>query len=347
MKASTIYKLKRLIYLTPLSKSRLLHYLRYKYRYSWILAVIKKFGRDDDYKVLLSQMRRAYIKFRWNADEFFLFQYEKLTDAQRSEFCPEFDHNTFCLKVNNWDIAQDFRDKWKTYLRFRPFFKRECILITSSADLKSEPFVNFITNNPVFLMKSLDQCCGRGINKISNKDLTPLYRFLSDGGTKCILEPFIKQSSELSVLHPESVNTLRIPTINYGDHIEIFHPFLRIGRGDSFVDNAGAGGIGGNINVQTGTIYCAGDECGNSYIYHPDTNVRLIDFKIPKWEEAVSTAIALAKQVPDVRYIGWDLALTDDGWVLIEGNEDGQFVFQYFSHSGVKEEVTNISKKLK
>ena len=74
-------------------------------------------------ETIFPQMRRAYVKFCWSAEEFFLFRYEKLTDKQRAEFCPEFDHNAFCLSINKWKIAQDFRDKWKTYLRFKPFFK--------------------------------------------------------------------------------------------------------------------------------------------------------------------------------------------------------------------------------
>lgn len=98
-----------------------------------------------------------------------------------------------------------------------------------------------------------------------------------------------------------------------------------MGRGTSFVDNAGSGGIGCNVDSKTAVIVCAGDEMGNDYIYHLDTKVKLIGYKIPKWEEAVSTAIELARQVPDVHYVGWDLALTNNGWVLIEGNEDGQF----------------------
>jgi hypothetical protein len=39
--------------------------------------------------------------------------------------------------------------------------------------------------------------------------------------------------------------------------------------------------------------------------------------------------------MPHHRYIGWDFALTDDGWVLIEGNW-GQFLSQYVDKIGLK-----------
>ena len=148
-------------------------------------------------------------------------------------------------------------------------------------------------------------------------------------------------------LHKESVNTVRIPTINYGDRIEIFHPFLRIGRGNAFVDNAGSGGIGCCIDVATGVVQCAGDELGNDYSVHPDSGLELIGFEIPRWDEAVEMAKELASLVPEVHYVGWDLALTDKGWVMIEGNEDGQFLTQFFSHTGIAGEIKTIYKKLK
>ena len=34
----------------------------------------------------------------------------------------------------------------------------------------------------------------------------------------------------------------------------------------------------------------------------------------------------LVQVLPDQRYVGWDLALSKDGWVLVEGNSGGQFV---------------------
>lgn len=51
--------LKRLVYLTPLRKSRILHWLRFIMRRSWDLSVIKKFGRENEVDTIMPQMRRA------------------------------------------------------------------------------------------------------------------------------------------------------------------------------------------------------------------------------------------------------------------------------------------------
>ena len=346
------YKYKRLLYLSPLANLRLVHYLRYLSRKRWIKKTIVKFGRENDIDSILPQMRRAFTRFHWNAEEFFLFNYESLNDEQRHSFCPEYDHNIFCLKVNDYSVARIFRDKWATYRHLKEYFKRECVFIESVYDMERDDVKTFIESNNVFMLKPVGASCGRGIRKIelnsTNYDCckSEILSLIGQSGGY-LLEPLIRQSFEMEVLHPESVNTVRIPTINYGNRIEIFHPFLRIGRGASFVDNAGSGGIGCNVDVETGTIICAGDELGNDYTVHPDSGVKLIGFRIPRWNEAIEMAKDLALTVPKVHYVGWDLALTDNGWVLIEGNEDGQFVFQFFSHQGAAKEVRSVYDKLK
>lgn len=150
----------------------------------------------------------------------------------------------------------------------------------------------------------------------------------------------------MASLHPKSLNTVRIPTIRYDDRVEIIHPFLRMGRGDAVVDNAGAGGIMGNVDVTTGVVYAASDELGRAYTQHPDTGVELIGFVIPQWKEAVEQVKEMAMVLPSVRYVGWDMALTKSGWVMIEGNDKGQFIFQVADRKGFRDEFEKIRKEL-
>ena len=59
-------------------------------------------------------------------------------------------------------------------------------------------------------------------------------------------------------------------------------------------------------------------------------------WRIPRWNELIETAENLFREcLPENKYIGFDFALTDNGWVLIEGNW-GQFVGQY-NGMGVKD----------
>ena len=47
--------------------------------------------------------------------------------------------------------------------------------------------------------------------------------------------------------------------------------------------------------------------------------------------------------MPTVEYIGWDLAHTDNGWVVIEGNGGGQFIGpQIVWKRGFKNEIEKL-----
>lgn len=72
----------------------------------------------------------------------------------------------------------------------------------------------------------------------------------------------------------------------------------------------------------------------------------MVGFTIPRWEEVVAMAKELATIVDGNRYAGWDLALTDNGWVMIEGNARGQFVWQIPLQKGFLIETNAILRRL-
>ena len=144
----------------------------------------------------------------------------------------------------------------------------------------------------------------------------------------------------MAALHPASLNTVRICTLKLKDRVVVFRPVLRMGRGNSVVDNAAQGGIIVAVDAATGICLEKGvDESGNRYLRHNDTNVVLPGFQIPKWDEAVAMVTELAHVVEGNKYIGWDMALTDNGWVMVEGNPRGQLLIQIASQKGIKHEL--------
>ncbi len=55
----------------------------------------------------------------------------------------------------------------------------------------------------------------------------------------------------------------------------------------------------------------------------------------------------MAEMVPGVKCIGWDMALTDNGWIVVEGNWATQLVVpQIVFNRGIKEEVENIMRRV-
>lgn len=343
--------LDRLFLRSPLAKKKWVHFLLFLKKKKNAPIIIKRFLGDvppERRNELLRKMRHAMVCFRWNFEEFFLFGYEDLSEEEIASFAPEFDKNIFCAKVNDEKDSSVYYYKWNTYSRFKKYYKRDVVQVKSLDDLKSKPFSDFVERHRRFVLKPESKSCGRGIRVIdtasiddAKQQIEAVYR---NGEARFVLEELVVQCAEMARLHPESVNTVRFPTFRLDDRVHIFPPYLRMGQGSSFVDNAGSGGVFGLVDLKTGRVYSACDEMGNTYEVHPDTKEAIIGFKVPRWEEALTMAKELITVIPSVRWVGWDLALTDEGWVLIEGNERAQFVFQIPSKKGCRKEVEYFAR---
>ena len=143
-------------------------------------------------------------------------------------------------------------------------------------------------------------------------------------------------------IHPQSVNTLRIPTVVLASgEVRLFHPTLRVGRGEGIIDNFSAGGISALIDSETGCICSDGaDKQGRRYVTHPDTGVRFRGYPLPEWDKAVDMVKTAAKMVPGNHYCGWDLAYSTHGWCMVEANCTAQMGgMQIITQTGRKAEL--------
>jgi len=153
-----------------------------------------------------------------------------------------------------------------------------------------------------------------------------------------VAEELIKQSKELACFHKKSVNTIRVVSFQYKKDIAILWTFLRTGQGNHEVDNMGAAGLGALIDSETGVIISDGyDWLGRTQKYHPDSKIEFKGYQIPKWDELLEMVKNLSAEISQMHCIGWDLSLTDKGWVLVEANARPQCVtIQTFTKKGYK-----------
>ena len=121
-----------------------------------------------------------------------------------------------------------------------------------------------------------------------------------------------------------------------------------MGRNGSFVDNGGAGGILVGVDIKTGITNTNGrDEYGNSYIHHPDTHICLSGIQLPDFSEAMELAKSCSTLIAKVKYIGWDFAYTEQGWIIVEGNGKSQVIGpQLTMQRGIRNEIQDILKKI-
>ena len=87
------------------------------------------------------------------------------------------------------------------------------------------------------------------------------------------------------------------------------------------MDNVDCGGMAAPVDIETGVIAGVGaNKAGDTYEDHPMTGKRIPGTQIPYWEEAKKMCLDAMRVVPQVRFVAWDVAITPDGPVFIEGN---------------------------
>jgi len=139
-----------------------------------------------------------------------------------------------------------------------------------------------------------------------------------------IFQELIVQHETLKTINSSSINTLRIITYKSIDS-EILCGFIRLGREGAIIDNAHKGGIAVSFDKDTGKMSAEGlqliDNGGGVYNKHPDSSVVFDNFQIPHYNQvkALVTKVSSLFQFP---LLGWDVAITPNGPIIIEVNHN-------------------------
>lgn len=132
----------------------------------------------------------------------------------------------------------------------------------------------------------------------------------------------LRQHPDLERLNPGSVNTLRIVTYLEGSEVRIWGVVLRIGCGNG-PDNWAQGGLAAWVEEDGRILRKAIPK--NPFVpplaEHPLTGQPIAGFQVPLLEQARDLARESALRLPEVRTVGWDIAIQPDQVCLVEGND--------------------------
>lgn len=145
-----------------------------------------------------------------------------------------------------------------------------------------------------------------------------------------LVEEVVRQHADLAALHPQSLNTMRIVTVrDENGGIVLFQAFLRIGIHGSCVNNLRSGGMGCYIS-DDGMLYPTArvEEPPSlpDFTEHPDTRVRFEGVRIPCWEECLNLIKRAHGLFPRAHDVGWDVAVTPEGPIIVEANPEWGFM---------------------
>ena len=226
-------------------------------------------------------------------------------------------------------------------------------------DMRGDFFESFdgVGDKHLFF-KPLNAECGEGVfsldyigkewikngeMKYSGDECKAFIRGLGD--REYLVQDRLVQHEEMSRLYPHSVNTIRIVTIK--DRVgcpQFFCALLRIGANGNVVDNWAKGGIVVSINHE-GLLGKEGffkPSYGKKTMIHPDSGVVFEEFKIPYYKEAIRDCVFFHQKLKGVYAIGWDVAITDNGPVFIEGNDDFEISLHQAVDKGYKKEICDL-----
>lgn len=168
-----------------------------------------------------------------------------------------------------------------------------------------------------------------------------------------IFEALIKQTAQFSSFNSSSVNTVRFMTTLYPNgEAKVIATFIKIGRAGSCVDNAGSGGnVDVCVDVETGKIQYAIQYDGWRKISeiekHPDSGTQLNGVVIDNWEQIKADVIRFQQAMPWCKAAGWDIAITDEGPLVIEVNDFWDRTGQYFIRRGWRNDIRDCYKAWK
>lgn len=168
-----------------------------------------------------------------------------------------------------------------------------------------------------------------------------------------MVQPLIEAHTGLkSIISSRALPTIRANTCFVNGQPRLLFAVLRIPVGDNITDNF-AHGTSGNIiapiDVDTGRLgRCRGSASTRwpdivDVSVHPDTGNTIEGCHIPMWEEVLTLLERGQESLSNLRTLGWDVAVTDDGPLIVEANATYDVDLIQVAHQrGVKPQLEEV-----
>jgi hypothetical protein len=266
--------------------------------------------------------------------DYYDWDFQMLKRAERRTYMTHPKSNHLVNRDNQPEFRHTFRDKIEFNTKFPDQIGRAWLDIreTTSNELR-----DFAVERGRIMAKVPDSLSGMGIRSYRANEITNWEAFRTKllAGRQFLVEEFILQHPEMDRMCPTSVNSLRMITYFDGQHTTLLASVLKIGNGGD-VDNFSSGGMYTMLDDEGVAHYPAFDAVGGTYSLHPLSGASIVGFRVPYFREAVALVNQVSPVVPQVPYIGWDVAITPQGPILIEGNPNSGVYQLKPSLSGVR-----------
>ncbi|MCR2793240.1 flagellar biosynthesis protein [Microbacterium sp. zg.Y625] len=246
------------------------------------------------------------------------YDFAILTREERATYMTNPVSNRLSLTFDDPAYRHVFHDKVQFNRTFDAHLHREWMVIEPG---NAEALRTFALRHGTIVTKEPLGHQGRGVHRyhVATVDDWPAFHrgLLARG--EILVEQVIRQHDQLAALCPGTVHTTRVTAFFDGETTHILAMAQKFGRG-AVSDQNSFGGFYAMLD-ESGRATGAGYDSHNRvYETHPDSGIRISDFQLPMFDEVIAFVDRVARIVPQVRYVGWDIAVTPQGPVLVEGN---------------------------
>lgn len=265
--------------------------------------------------------------------------YINLTNEQKEDYLNKKNYVKLVKYLNTRGYTMIFHDKVVFNRIFKDYIGRDFIDIR---EVGFKGFKKFIEGKENVFAKKHNSFGGDGVEKITiDGDLKFIFNKLYNN-KQYLIEDTLVQHDYLNEINPAAVNNVRLITLLKDGQVYVIFKTLRINGGseevischDIYMTLDDDGRVLGNV---------VDDEC-NIYSKHPVTNFNFKGAKIPHMDKAIKLVKEAAKLVPEMRYVGWDVAITKKGAAIIEGNNYPSFGLHQFYLLNDGEEIGKYKK---
>lgn len=289
--------------------------------------------------VIVADMLWCSLKYDMGFRDYAVWDIRLLNARERATWMTHPKSFRITRMYNTPEGRAKLEDKRRFAREYADLLGRETIELR---DVDDAELGAFLARHPKVLAKPVEGQGGGNITLYENVTDPAAFRAEVTAAGQSIVDEFIVQHPDMSALYPDSVNTVRMITFLGSDGaVHLLAAVLRIGNGD-VIDNFASGGMYTMLDSDGVALYPGVDKQSNVYREHPVTGTPIVGFRVPMYDRVWELTQELARRTPEAPYVGWDLAITPNGPVVIEGNHNSSVFQPKPTASGVRTGLLSV-----
>lgn len=175
------------------------------------------------------------------------------------------------------------------------------------------------------------------INSTWKKPVAEIARYFEQIGKKgFILQSILRADTRMASISSGALSSLRVMVLVNGGEADVFRVVLKVPGTGQVADNFWrSGALLCALDIQNGRIFRAVCNTGKAEPVHLKEQVNeitLAGWQVPQYEAAIKLVTAASKYFPGIQTQSWDVALSDNGPVLLELNFGGDLGLLQMAH---------------